>query len=338
MTTRPPDALASGLATSIGSLPHTDAAAAVALALHVHPDLPAAPQLPARDPREGMLAQAARALPEIEVGTHGELGLQPERAGDEVHAEPDESSHGGLLAFLDACDACGAPPPRVKVQVAGPLTLGVALVRAGIDPSRAFTRAAAAVVGWVRVLHELLGARLPGAAHHLWLDEPALVLWRRGAPPLEREAAVDLLSSALAASRSVSGIHVCGAGDVRLAFEAGPTVLGVAVSSGLADDAAVIGRHLDAGGWVAWGAVPTDGPVGESAEPYRRRLGALWGRLADRGADPDRLRAQALVTPACGLAGHRVSQAERVLRLAAAVGAGVAEEGSSGRGAQARLP
>ena len=52
----PSTVLAAGMATAIGSLPHRDAAAASALVLRCLPELPAAPQLPNRTVREGVLA------------------------------------------------------------------------------------------------------------------------------------------------------------------------------------------------------------------------------------------------------------------------------------------
>jgi hypothetical protein len=150
----------------------------------------------------------------------------------------------------------------------------------------------------------------------LFFDEPALVAWRSYDTPIEHEAAVDVLSGALAAPACPTGVHVCGQGDVRLALEAGPQVLGVEVATTLIDDADVLARHLDADGWIAWGAVPTDRPVGESSEPLWRALVGVWCELTRRGCDPIRLRTQSVVTPACGLAGHGPTQAERALRLA----------------------
>jgi Cobalamin-independent synthase, Catalytic domain len=313
-------ALVPALATGIGSLPHDDPHVAADLVLRHHPRLPAAPQLPARSPLEGLVAQWARALPEVSVGDDGEVVVDVR--GSYAPPEPvfDPEAHGGLLAFLDAAASVGnAPPERVKVQIAGPLTLGLALNRAGMPTERAFRRGAEAARSWAIAVEELVETRLPGSSLVLFFDEPALVLWRRHAGVLDREAATDLLSGALAAPGCMTGVHVCGAGDRRLALEAGPQVIGVEVDSDLIEDADVISRHLDADGWVAWGAVPTDRPVGESVEPLWRGLVTVWCELTRRGCDPVRLRTQALVTPACGLANHGRSQAERALRLARAV-------------------
>jgi hypothetical protein len=80
--------------------------------------------------------------------------------------------------------------------------------------------------------------------------------------------------------------------------------------------AGILGRFLERDGWIAWGAVPTHEPVGETGESLWRRLSDLWCALVRDGCDAGRLRRQALITPACGLARHGPSQADHVLRLA----------------------
>jgi hypothetical protein len=197
--------------------------------------------------------------------------------------------------------------------------------------SVAFRRAAEAVRAWARALDELLTLRIPHAPVLLFLDEPALVLWARDAAPLEREQAVDLLSGALAATACTTGVHVCGDGDVRLAFEAGPRVLGVPVSEALIADADFLSRHVDADGWIAWGAVPTDRPIGDSADALWRRMVSVWCELTRRGCDPMRLRTHGIITPACGLAGHGPTQAERALRLASEIAGRVGDQSVAAR-------
>jgi methionine synthase II (cobalamin-independent) len=306
--------LVPAVATAIGSLPHTDPEAAARLVLDAHPRFPAAPQLPMRTPLEGMVAQWARALPEVTVDGDGSISVDGATNVPPV-ATFDADAHGGLLAFLDAA-ANGRRPPRVKVQIAGPLTLGIALLHSGLPASQAFRRGGEAARAWATAIEELVEERLPGSALVMFFDEPALVAWRCGDAPLEHEAAIDVLSGALAAPACPTGVHVCGVGDRRLALEAGPEVLGVEIGGDLVDDADVLARHLDADGWIAWGAVPTDRPVGESVDPLWRALVGTWCELTRRGCDPVRLRTQSIVTPACGLAGHGPTQAERTLRLA----------------------
>ncbi len=80
----------------------------------------------------------------------------------------------------------------------------------------------------------------------MFFDEPALVTWRRGQGLLDREAAIDVLSGSLAAIEGVSGVHVCGDGDVGLALQAGPQVLGVEVSEELTRDTVALARSSTA--------------------------------------------------------------------------------------------
>jgi methionine synthase II (cobalamin-independent) len=318
-----------GLATGVGSLPLTDPVAAADLVLRRIPDLPAVPQLAV--PTEGVVAQWADALPEVTIADDGTLIVDPDRSGEAILAEFTERAHTGLLGFLDVAGSRPEAPARVKAQIVGPLTLGVALVDGGLPADRAFARAQETVRAWFEALESLLARRLPSARPLIFVDEPALVLWRCGDPPIEREPAVDLLSGALAAATVETGVHVCGDGDLGLAFEAGATVLGVPVRPAVVEDVGSLVRHLDADGWIAWGAVPTDRPIGESPDPLWRQLVTLWCDLSRRGCDPLRLRSQAIVTPACGLAGHGVSQAEHALALAAEMAERVAAQSAAAR-------
>ena len=81
---------------------------------------------------------------------------------------------------------------------------------------------------------------------------------------------------------------------------------------------------------MAWGVVPTDGPMFTSTERYWRELTDLWDELVRRGADRDLLRATALVTPHCGLGSHTPVVAERVCRVAREIGRRINESGRIG--------
>lgn len=307
--------LVPGLATGVGSLPHLEADDAVAAVLAVHRTFPSAPQLPERDAREGMLVQWLRALPEVEVGADGGFTADPRRAG-EVRPQLDDDAHGGLLAFLSTCAALPEPPARVKLQLTGPLTLGLALLDAGLPTGRAFGRAAEAVRAWSDLLVRRCHRMLPNTHPVVVLDEPGLVVWQRDDdPPLGHEEATDLLSGALAEIDAATGVHVCGDGHRRMALEAGPDLLSFPVRPEVLGDAVALGRFLEAGGWLAWGAIPTDRPVGDQADHWWRVLVGLWCDLTRAGCDPTRLRTQAVITPGCGLAHHGQRQAERILGL-----------------------
>lgn len=313
----------------MGSLPHRDPTEAAAFVLELHPGLPAAPQLPRRSPLEGMLAQAVAGVQGVGVRPDGSLTVDPARLDPAapVAAGVDGPGFVGLRAFLASVAGRSGP---VKLQLTGPVTLGAALVRAGAPGERAFPVAGAAVRARARALIAAARSVLPAATLVVVVDEPGLVAAFRPDFPLPGDRTVDLLSSALAAleADALTGVHCCGRTDWGAVLAAGPDVLSVPVRAGLAD-ADALAPFLERGGWVAWGAVPTDGPVGTSPEPLWRRLEREWREVVESGCDPALVRRQALVTPVCGLAGHALPQARATLRLAAALAGRVAPGRSS---------
>src|SRR6202051_1041075 len=114
----PTPLLSAGLATGIGSLPHHDPTAAAASVLRWLPELPAAPQLPARTPLEGMIAQWARALPEVVLASDGTIErTDSERIEAPIVCTFDPIAHGGLLTFLAHAGRQPKPPALIKAQV-----------------------------------------------------------------------------------------------------------------------------------------------------------------------------------------------------------------------------
>ncbi len=310
-----------GAATSIGSLPHEAPDQAVALVLDEHPWLPAAPSLPRRSPLEGMIAQAAWGMPGVTVLDDGSLDLVLDAIDPEAPpADPDLAGEPflGLRVFLDSI---AGRTGWVKLQLTGPVTLGLALHAAGLDPERAFLAAGTAVRTRAEALLRLAHRKVPGAPLLVFVDEPGLAACMHPGFPLGPDHAVDLVSGALAAiePHAVTGLHCCGAADWRLVLQAGPQVLSAPVDAGLEDAAGTLGAFLDRGGWVAWGAVPTDGPLGTTADRLWRHLSELWCEMVRAGCDPVRLRTQAIITPACGLALHGQTQAAHVLSLSRTV-------------------
>jgi hypothetical protein len=272
-----------------------------------------------------MLTQAAWGLSGVVAGTDGALALtgRPEEVGRILDPfRIDDEPWVGLRIFLDHVRGRTQP---VKIQMTGPVTLGRALHVAGVDVDRAFAVAGATVRARAVELVTSVRLLLPDAPLLVMLDEPGLVGSAHPRFPIGSEQTLDLLTGAVAALESstgpvLTGVHCCGAADWSTVLEAGPDVLAAPVDAGLAFVPAATQSFFDRGGRIAWGAVPTDEPVGPSAERPWRRLADTWCVLVRAGCDPGRLRRRALVTPACGLAGHGTTQADRALRVAVAVG------------------
>lgn len=319
----PESPFSNGRLIGIGSLPHRDEKAAAAFSIGEF-DIATVPTLPKRSPAEGMVAQAIVGLPGVSLGQYGSLAVDPTRLADDVPIETDLTGDAfvGLRAFLDLATAIRLDGQPIKWQFVGPVTLGVALQRAGLRTKAAFSIAAAAVRQHVQHISEMITEVLPTSPQLVLLDEPWLVELMAPDFPIPPGEAVDLISTAMAAVESTStvGLHCCGPCDVATMLASGPRVISVAVDDQLLDYAGYLARFLRDDGIIAWGVVPTDGPAITSASRQSRILEALWSELIERGVDPDALRAQSLVSPVCGLVGHQVSVARRLVRVSGEVG------------------
>ncbi len=320
-----------GWATSIGALPHTDAAAAAELVLRTQPDLPATPSLPRRSPTEGMLQQAMWGIRGATVSEEGVIGVDTALVDPEaplLHTGMDGEPYGGLRSFLDV--VAGRTDP-VKTQLTGPVTLGLALTMHGVSDSVAFRVAKRAVRERATALIATLRAAVPEAPLVVFLDEPALVGTAQTGFPLGTEAVVDLVSSVLAPLENevVTGVHCCGDADWKAILAAGPKVVSLPVGAHLERILGAVTAFLDQGGWIAWGAVPTSAPVGELAGLYWKTLSTQWCELVQQGADPVLIRRRSLITPHCGLADHDIAQAEHVLSLCSRVAGSLQEQAVS---------
>ena len=308
---------APGTETSIGSLPHVDPREAVEFVLARQGRLPAAPSLPQRTPLESMIAQAAWGIPGVLVGEDGSLDLALDRLDPEAPLADSDLSGEPFLTLRTFLGAVHGRSEPVKLQLTGPVTLGLALHAAGADAERAFAVAGAAVRARAAGLLALAERLAPGTPLVVFLDEPGLTGLMHPEFPLDPESAVDLTSGSLAVLErgALTGLHCCGPTDWKLVMQAGPRILSSPLAFGLEHASESLGRFLERGGLIAWGAVPTDEPLGSNPGRLWRQLSASWCELVQGGCDPVLLRLQSLVTPACGLATHGVPQAEQVLSL-----------------------
>ena len=297
--------VSAGVATAVGSLPHTDGDAAADFVLELLPDLPAVPSLPRRSPAERILAHGLVGVRGIAIDEDGDVRVDVDRLDPlaAVVLDPDHDAFGGLRAFLAA--AVGRRGPD---QVAGGRAghHGPRARPRGAPPALAFDVAVRAVREHLRTVRQWVADALPSCPQIVVIDEPGFSGVMEPGFPIPPDTAIDLTSGALAAieQQAAMGVHCCAEGDWAAVAATGPTILSVPADAALLEVAGHLSSFLDGGGWIAWGAVPTDRPVGTASDRYWRDLSALWCSLVQLGCDPVRLRNQALVTPACGLALH----------------------------------
>ena len=295
-----------GISVGVGSLPHRDPHAAAAFSIAEF-DVATIPSLPQLSPLEAMVAQASEPV--------------------------DGVGFTGFRSFLDLGARIRHDGQPVKWQFVGPVTLGVELMNAGLSSNEAFAQATATVRSRLAELSALVTTEFPSSPQLVLLDEPWFADLMSPGFPIPADEAVDLLSSAMAAlpATTVVGVHCCAPCDVAMLLASGPSVVSLTVSSELVDWAGYISRFLDDGGTIAWGVVPTGGPLPATADRHWRALSDLWCSLVQRGCDPVLLRQQSLVSPQCGLSGHSVGVARRIARLTSEVGRRVKDQSAATR-------
>lgn len=326
--------LRSGAATGVGSLPHRNAHDAAAYVLRTY-DLPALPTLPRRSPAEGMIAQALVGIDGVTLGQYGSIAVDVRRLDPcaPVRTDIHQDAFVGLHTFLEVARVRGYRGP-LKWQFVGPVTLGVSLTRAGVPVGTAFAVAVRAVRAHLVAISEAVAAALPTSPQAVVLDEPWFGEVMSPGFPIAPDPAIDLLSGAMAAVEKVAavGVHCCAVDvDVASLLAAGPEILSVPATKNLVHVAGYLSQFLEGGGRIAWGVVPTDGPIAATGERPWRQLSDVWCELVQRGCDPVRLREQSLVTPHCGLGLHTPAVADRVGRIVREVGHRVIEQSLAGR-------
>lgn len=325
-----------GSTFGVGSLPHRDIDDALNFACTTT-TIPTIPSLPRRSPAESMVAQALVGIAGVSVGQYG--GINVDIGAIDVEADITTDLASDAYRTFDAFVSSCRDTAQIKWQFIGPATLGVALVRVGLGPDVAFRLALHAVREHIAALQETIDRACPDVQQIIVLDEPSLPHAVMSEFGLDNESVVDLVSGALAAisPRHMTGVHCCAQADWNMLLSTGATVLSVplpvndASRDNLTQAAVRVSDYLTHGGYVAWGAVRTDGPIANTAQRSWRSLMETMCDLVRAGVDPVQLRRRSFVTPACGLAGMSEDLAARVMTHVGEVSENVAQQMTASR-------
>lgn len=328
----------SGLATAIGSLPHTDPKEACDLVLRYLPEIPIWPQLPRRSFRENMYAQFSEGFPGV-VLDGDRISIDRSRPAEETLeglytdylAENrdafaiSDSYAAGLQTFLSLGSRLGNPT-AVKGQVTGPVSWGLGVTDEGRRPALYDEVLADALAKHLRMKaawqEKALQALCPNTI--IFMDEPYMASFGSAFVSLSREKVLALWGEVLGGIQGLRGLHCCGNTDWSVVLSAPIDILSFdAYDYGqtLSLYPEEVRRFLGRGGIIAWGIVPTqEEPLGkEDLESLLARLEEAMGFLERKGMPRERLLRQSLITPACGLGSLSPQAAARALELTAAL-------------------
>jgi len=306
-----------GAVTGLGSLPQTDAEAAVRYVSRACPQVPFWPQLPLRSYDERMIDQALAPLrPLVQPLEHAPwcYGLAAGVSLDQflgalAEAEPDlpADAASGFYAFQHAAERGRfSQASALKGQLIGPVTLAQHLYR---GKNRPFADHPQLIAALGRYLARLGHWQLNQLGQFdrpvvLFVDEPALGSRLTPAGEAGIGPALSALSTLLAELRqagAVAGLHCCAPpADWSWLDEANPDLWAFDAYQDLVSfcSAEPARRFAGSGGRVAYGLVPTGESLGGMTA---ESLFSRWLQAASVAGDVTTLARQSLVTARCGL-------------------------------------
>lgn len=337
------------LATTLGSLPHTDVAYGTRLMFECTPDIPAWAQFPRRTWRETMMVQFTEGLPGLVE--NGERIYFDTAAPDFTEQLTD--FYAGYLAVTEegdalALDSFGLSPgyaagfyefiaqlpqhtrrrAALKGQVTGPFTLGTNLLDqqgrcAYYDHQLrdVIVKSTALKAAW-----QIVRLREFGQPVMIFLDEPALLgFGSQTFLTISREDVLTDLNQVAAAIHALgglAGVHCEANTDWSLLMEADLDILDFDAydhMQAISLYPAELRAFFERGGSLGWGIVPTldrEAAATETLSALLARFDEGVARLAGKGFERDMLLRRALITPSCGAGGVLTPPlAERVLDL-----------------------
>jgi len=342
----------------IGSMPLNDHVAASRLIMEHTPAVPVWAQLPVF-PEEGMVPQFLPGMPAVAekngktyIDTASETFDADLLAFFEDYmaavASPEqlpgsrfaltEATGKGVAALVDALAGLKTPPVAVKGQVTGPITFGTGVKdQAGRSIFYNETlRDAAVKLLALNARWQIRTLGRPDCPVIIFIDEPALAGF--GSSELisiskeEILACLKEVAEAIHADGGLAGIHVCANTDWSLVLDSGVDIVNFdayAYFDRFILYGSQIRDFLAAGGFLAWGIVPTLEPEKIERETVESLFAGMQARLEQveaLGIDRRDILRQSFITPSCGVGSLSLDLAKRVLALTRALSAKIREE------------
>jgi methionine synthase II (cobalamin-independent) len=334
-------------------MPGTDPAEAMRVVAGELPDFPHLPELPDRGPGADLTGRTAALLVEIPVEVTPRGWRLAERPGRDL-ARAKSMLSSDLDVMEEVLDGFRGP---LKIQLCGPWTLAATLELprtlnvAIADPGAVADLTASLAEGAAAHVAEI-AKRVPGARLVVQLDEPALSAVAGGEVPtasglsrlrpVEAEVLRERLAQVIASTGKYTVVHSCStAVPFGIIRAAGAGALSFDLSQLRRGEEDAVAEAAEAGLGLLTGVVPAvpapeakaAGPAGPTgtvapgdgsaeARQAAERVIRLWRRL---GLPLETCPEQAVITPACGLAGASPAQARAALTRCREAGSMLAE-------------
>jgi methionine synthase II (cobalamin-independent) len=332
-------------------MPGTDPAEAMRVVAGDLPDFPHLPELPDRGPGADLTGRTAALLVEIPVEVTPRGWRLAERPGRDL-ARARTMLSSDLDVMEEVLDGFRGP---LKIQLCGPWTLAATLELprtlnvAIADPGAVADLTASLAEGAAAHVAEV-AKRVPGARLVVQFDEPALSAVAGGEvptasglsriAPVEADVLRERLAQVIASTGKYTVVHSCStAVPFGIIRAAGAGALSFDLSQLRRGEEEAVAEAAEAGLGLLAGVVPavpapaSPGPAGPTgtvapgdgsaeARQAAERVIRLWRRL---GLPLETCPEQAVITPACGLAGASPDQARAALTRCREAGSMLAE-------------
>jgi len=323
-------------ATGVGALPHTDPLAAWEAVLSIFPHIPFVPTLPNRGWNEQIVYNDSAHLPGRSV-VEGRLYSDTEKdLSSEMETiyldflEGRVAPYGSDEEHASAFHTMMRHPPGkcdiLKCQVTGPVTFGMQVTDCKKRPlfyDAQFADLLGKLLGLRAAWFETEMRKRVSAETLVMFSEPYLASLGSSVVPLDEESVEQALLDAVTLLKGAWGIHCCANTDWGFLLSLQPSVLSFDAYM-LAKEFLLYGEdiaaYLESGGVIAWGIVPSDPQVysRESGTSLFDRYASIRLRLLELVPE-QRVDAQSLITPTCGIRFGTEKEAEAILRGTAAL-------------------
>jgi len=335
------------LATAIGSLPCVEPSQAVDIVLANIPEAPIWPQLPRLGINEQMETQYSEGMPCVVIDrVKGRMYLDtaqdyseafatfygaymgametPAGTGDFSPLAITSEFSKGIYALESRLRTEGKKRPFVKVQTTGPCSFALTIVdenKRAIYYNEEFRdviiKALAMKCRWQIQKFQPYAERVI-----CFIDEPILSAFGSSTyVSVTRENVVAHLMEvidAVHAEGGLAGVHCCGNTEWSILIDAGVDIVNFdafGYGETIAMYPAAVKAHLERGGALAWGVVPTSTAIrAQTVDTLAAHYEKMADLLAAKGIDKQLICEQSLITPSCGTGSLEPADAEKVFK------------------------